>query len=313
MKPFKTLSEQIDILRERELIITDEEKTANYILHNNYYNLINCYSKYFFEKKDLYQQGTTFDHIVAVHHFDKNLKSTLFKFIIDAEKTFKSIFAYRYSEFYRDIPFPYLDINHYEDKQKLNASKNISQLSNIILKQARNRDNSISHYVSEHHDVPMWVLVNNLTFGQTSKLYSFMTMSLRNTISKDHSYFLKENCNNQAAILQADQLESYLINMVELRNIIAHNNKVIDYKCIKNNRFNPYLHAPYNIGQRAPRNDVYNAFLTMQCFLTPNEFTQLNNAIVKRFNKLRRHIDLNAYKKICDDLGFPEQLPKLQQ
>lgn len=45
-KPFKTLDEQIDILKNRGLMIDDESKTKKILCFTNYYNVINCYSKY---------------------------------------------------------------------------------------------------------------------------------------------------------------------------------------------------------------------------------------------------------------------------
>lgn len=53
MKPFKPLDEQIEILKNRELNFKDENAAKNYLLHNNYYNIINCYSKYFLNSEDL--------------------------------------------------------------------------------------------------------------------------------------------------------------------------------------------------------------------------------------------------------------------
>ena len=44
-KPFKTLDEQISILKSRGLIIPDEEAAKLSLLCNNYYNVINYYSK----------------------------------------------------------------------------------------------------------------------------------------------------------------------------------------------------------------------------------------------------------------------------
>ncbi len=46
-KPFKTLDEQISILKSRGLIIPDEEAAKLSLLCNNYYNVINYYSKFF--------------------------------------------------------------------------------------------------------------------------------------------------------------------------------------------------------------------------------------------------------------------------
>ncbi len=313
MKPFKTIDEQIDILKHRNLNFKDEIRAKNYLLYNNYYNVINCYSKYFLDSKEKYINGTDFENIIDVHNFDKNLKSILFKFIIDCEKTFKSIFSYRYSEYFKDIRYSYLDINNYDSNKVLQVSKNISQLSNIISIKWNQKNNSIAHYVNNYNNVPMWVLINNLTFGQTSKLYSYMPMKLKNRIAKDLSFFLKLNTGDEKAILESDQLESYLINLVEIRNLIAHNNKIIDFKFIKHNRYNKYLHSSSNISKNSPRNDIYNSVISMKCFLNVQEFAQLNNSIKKRLNKLERRINPLAYDRIVKDLGFEKPLPKLNQ
>lgn len=313
MKPFKTLEEQIEILKSRNLKFIEENEAKKYLLYNNYYNIINCYSKYFLNSIEKYITDTYFENIIDVHHFDKNIKAILFKYLIEIEKTFKSIFAYRYSEYFKNKRYSYLDINNYDTNKVLQVSKNISQLSSIITNKARLGDNSISHYVHNYNNVPMWVLINNLTFGQTSKLYSYMPMKLKNRIAKDLSPCLKDNTEDEKAILEPDQLESYMLNLVELRNIIAHNNKVIDYKFIKHNRYNVYLHKFYGVEKNSPRNDVFNTFITMKCFLSKEEFNQLNNSIRKRLEKLEKRINPMAYDKIVKDLGFMKPLLKLEQ
>lgn len=50
-KDFKNLNDQISILSNRGLRINDYEKCKQYLLTNNYYNIINGYSK-FFQKND---------------------------------------------------------------------------------------------------------------------------------------------------------------------------------------------------------------------------------------------------------------------
>ena len=81
MKPFKTIDEQYDLLLSRGLSFTNEEKAKQYLLNNNYYNVINCYAKFFMNEQD---------------KFLPEIKSVLFKYIIEAEKHLKSIIAYRF-------------------------------------------------------------------------------------------------------------------------------------------------------------------------------------------------------------------------
>ncbi|HFH6802636.1 TPA: Abi family protein, partial [Streptococcus agalactiae] len=47
MKEFKSLTDQLNLLKDRGLKIGDEEKAELYLLTNNYYNIINGYGKFF--------------------------------------------------------------------------------------------------------------------------------------------------------------------------------------------------------------------------------------------------------------------------
>lgn len=46
IKPFRTLDEQLNILHKRGLHISDYPRAKRYLLTNNYYNVINGYSKF---------------------------------------------------------------------------------------------------------------------------------------------------------------------------------------------------------------------------------------------------------------------------
>ena len=61
-KIFKTLDEQIDILKNKGLVINDESKARNILLRENYF-FISGYRHLFMEKgtKDKFLEGTTFE------------------------------------------------------------------------------------------------------------------------------------------------------------------------------------------------------------------------------------------------------------
>ena len=50
-KEFKTIDEQIEILRAKNLNILDNDKAKQILLNNNYYYLINGYKDLFLDKK----------------------------------------------------------------------------------------------------------------------------------------------------------------------------------------------------------------------------------------------------------------------
>lgn len=60
-KPFKTVEEQIEILKSRGLIIQDEERALFFLKNNNYYELINGYKDFFIDKDKTEQEKKDVD------------------------------------------------------------------------------------------------------------------------------------------------------------------------------------------------------------------------------------------------------------
>ncbi|MFR4023839.1 MAG: Abi family protein [[Eubacterium] siraeum] len=71
------------------------------------------------------------------------------------------------------------------------TSKNINKLIKLLGdKYVNNRTDYhyIEHTKTKHGNLPLWVLINALTFGNISKMYSLFTQSLRISISKNYAY-----------------------------------------------------------------------------------------------------------------------------
>lgn len=88
-KEFKSLDEQLTILKSRGISISKDYIVKDYLLTNNYYNIINGYSKPFLRQREEYL-------------FDEEIKRLLFHGILLAEHHIKSVFAYRFAEAYPD-------------------------------------------------------------------------------------------------------------------------------------------------------------------------------------------------------------------
>lgn len=67
MKPFKTIDEQYELLKAWGLNFSDKEKSKIFLLHNNYYNVINGYAKFFMTDKNKFIPGANFDEIMQVY------------------------------------------------------------------------------------------------------------------------------------------------------------------------------------------------------------------------------------------------------
>lgn len=314
IKKFKTIDEQIEILKSRDLIIVDEKRAKDYLLANNYYNLINGYSKHFFvennntDEEKHYKQGTTFDEICSVYFFDKQIKEDFFNYSIDVEHHLKSLFAYNFSKIYKDRRYPYLDIDCYDSNKTTDVIYSISKMSSIIKNKTKyhNDNNSIYHYVKKYGEVPIWVMIDYLDFGLLESLMFNSITTIQNNVAKDCISFIKSNNSEFDNIFPPKAMLSFIKNIRETRNICAHNNRLIGFKCHGDIiYFHPIFDQYGDFPKNGSRRNFYTTMLSMQCFLSSIEYSQLHNSIRKRFNRLRNKVNPTTVSQIEKDLGFP--------
>ena len=100
-KIFRTLDEQIEILKSKDLTITDEEYTKKILLRENYF-FISGYRhllmRNYRDKKFI--QGATFEELYAIFSFDRHIRNICFKNILIIENNIKSIISYQLSKKY---------------------------------------------------------------------------------------------------------------------------------------------------------------------------------------------------------------------
>ncbi|MGI6177273.1 MAG: Abi family protein, partial [Eubacterium sp.] len=113
MKEFKTIHEQIEILKSRGLLIENNQETEIFLLKNNYYR-VSGYSLTL-RNKDVFYPGSTFQNIIDIYEFDRELRHILMRYLDIIEITFKSIYAYESARLIG--PLGYLDKNHFTDEK----------------------------------------------------------------------------------------------------------------------------------------------------------------------------------------------------
>lgn len=87
-KDFKTIEEQIEILKTRGIII-NEEKAKEILTENNYYYLINGYKDLFVDKNnesEKYKGNVTLEEIYSLYKFDSELRINLLRYILILER-----------------------------------------------------------------------------------------------------------------------------------------------------------------------------------------------------------------------------------
>ncbi|WP_127849686.1 Abi family protein [Lacticaseibacillus hulanensis] len=305
-REFKTIDEQLQLLQERGLTINDEVRSRRYLLTNNYYNIVNGYSKYFQEETDRFIEGADFDEISHLYFYDKEIKEILLNGILSAEHHLKSALAYRFAEAYPNKRYAYLNVGCYRDDVILEVIYTISKISKLIKQNKKYKGNSINYYVTHYDDVPIWVLVDYLDFGDVQSLISCLPVKIQNKIAKDMTGFLEENLQMPNLVLPPETLVSFIKNVHETRNVCAHGNRLLGFTTRASGKYYEPLHSKYNIREQDERKSVYPTILSLKCFLSRTEYCVLYNSLRKRTkilgNKLHS-IEINDISKL---LGFPD-------
>lgn len=312
-KQFKSIEEQVALLKERNLIIENEKSVKRYLLNNNYYDVINQYSKFFMLENDMYDEKITFKDIKMVHNFDKTLKRIFLSAILELEHQFKSIIAHRYAEYFKDNLSAYLVLEKYEikeDRARKEVEILIKKLERIIKRKINSStQNSIKHYYNTNNkEIPLWVLVSYMTLGHLVYLYKYLPDKLQNQINRDLSYFVLDNCKKERVTQFISSNSIYLVieNIRQVRNIVAHNNMLLNFKCEYNIPYNVDIHERYNIKNTDNKQDIFNVFSSFQYFLEDIHFSNIHNRFRKAINRLKNDIDERYFLKILDSLGFKE-------
>lgn len=310
MKEFKTIDEQIEILKNRGLIFIDENNAKKILISNNYYNVINGYKDLFITNgtKDNFINGTTFEEIYSLYIFDKKIKDIFLEYILKVENNLRSYIAYYFSMYHGNDNYLKLDsfetlnnVSNVSIETKKNKIRNIQDLIGTIHKEISKTINTkeyINHYLVDYGFIPMWVLVNILSFGTLSKFLELMKQNERIQISQHFNILENE-------LIQNTKLLAYF------RNLCAHddriyNVKVPKYLYIPDNKYHNLLNltklqSMYMYG----KNDLFALLITLKIMLSENEFNTLYNKINGRIISLSKNLNIVSINEVLKIMNFP--------
>ena len=303
-KPFLSLQGQIDLLKSRGLIFDNDEIAKNYLLKNNYYNVINSNSKFFINKDENYLNGTNFNEIVAVHTFDKTIKDLLLNNILTIENYFRSIVAYCYAEKTKNEAYAYFNIDNYGNDDN-ESHKLIEDLNELINDENEKGDNAIKHYVNTYNDVPIWVLCNFMTFGQTLRLFKYSRNDIKSQIVHSINDCVNDNLQTSNIRLNQVQIHNILDNIKNTRNIAAHNNRLFDHRYMFNYPYVGELYSSLGITSSLNRNSIYDTIIQMKMFMEEEKFNYMNTEISKAITILTQKVKTIDVDIITSSFGFP--------
>ena len=298
-KTFKTLEEQIEILRTRGLVITDEEKTKDVLLRENYF-FINGYRHLFMKstKDKNFIPGTTFEELYAMFVFDRRVRNIFFKNLLIVENNIKSLISYQLSKKYGYKEKEYLNPKNFtKDPMK---SRQVYDVLNKVKRQIRvngKQHSATMHYINNYGYIPLWILVKVLSFGIVGELYDILDDTDQMEIAKIYN-------------LDVESLAIYLSILSNYRNLCAHEDILYNHrtqKVIPDTRYHYLLNIDmtdeeYNYG----KNDLFSVVIIMKQLLTNNEFREFINEVGYEIDMLEGKTNILPINNFLNKIGFPD-------
>ena len=298
-KEFKTIDEQVEILKRKGLIIEDEEETKEILLRENYFFingyrllLMNSYSDKTFVK------GSTFKELYALFLFDRSMRNIIFKYLLIIENQLKSITSYQLSKKYGYQEKDYLNPKNFtEDRSKIRRVKDLIEKMKRQVRINGTKHNATLHYIKNYGYVPMWVLVKVLSFGIVCELYS--------VLKKEDQIEIASVFN-----VSTEYLEDFLPILANYRNLCAHEDIMFDHKTEKVIPDTEY-HEKLNIFKMDDeyiygKNDIFAVIIILKYLLRKEDFRIMLKEIDYEKELLDSRIDSIPIEKILDRMGIPK-------
>lgn len=298
-KIFKTLDEQVNILRDKNMTIDDEEYVKSILLRENYF-FINGYRYLFYKsnKDKTFIKGTNFREVYALFYFDRQLRNILFKNILILENNIKSIISYELSRKYG-----FKEKNYLNSKNFTSDTKKTRQVNDLLKKVKRQiivngrEHTATKHYQSNYGYIPLWVVVKVLSFGIVGELYTILK---------------PEDQEKIANLFNVDvmSLLIYLPIIANYRNLCAHEDICYEHKTQKEiplTKYHKDLNIPTTNGEYIYGiNDLFSLIIILKRLLRKDNFTNMLNEISYEIDFLSGRLHTISIDKVLDRMGFPK-------
>ena len=297
-KIFKTLDEQIGILKSKGLVIDDVKKKKKIVLRENYFFLMG-YRHLFMKEENIkeFKTNTNFRELYALFSFDRQLRNIIFKNILIIENNAKSIFSYILSQKYGYKEKDYLrNINFNQSPEK---QRQVNDLLRKMKRQIRingGQHEATKHYINNYGYIPLWVVVKVLSFGITSELYTILKPSDQKEIAKEYN-------------IDPESLMVFLPILSNYRNLCAHEDILFEHKTqkvIPDNVFHASLNIPRVNGEYIyGKGDLFSVVLIFRYLLSKDDFRLFMNELTYEIDHLSGCLKTIPIEKALDRMGFP--------
>lgn len=263
-----------------------------------YFSLIGGYKTPFINPMTrIYQNNTSFEDVLALYQFDLSLRELVFKYLCQIECKIRQLTAYAFCSKHGESQSAYLNPQNYN-----NIKKNASDITRLIqlLDYHANRNTEhtyVLHQRTVYHNVPLWVLVNTLTYGQLSKFYVLLPFQMQSDISKEFS-----NINEKS-------LGQYLKILTLFRNVCAHNERLYSFQIQIDFPDTP-LHRKLGIPKKgnqylSGKRDLFGLVIAFRYLLPKQSFLDFKRSLIRILKQYMKSSSQISELTLLSVMGFP--------
>lgn len=297
---FFTYEQQIDkLIFEKKLLISDKEYAKEVLEQLSYYSLIGGYKEPFLHAASgNYKYGVTFEEIASFYFFDEELRTLFLKYILHIERHMKSIISYYFCEKYGGKQQEYLNPNNYMITKKNTGEVNrlVCSIQKVI--SLPSRYTYIEHHANKYGNVPLWVAMNALTFGQVSKIYQYIPNDIQCKISQKFSHVTER------------ELHQFITVIARCRNTCAHSERLFSFH-IRETIPNTIIHKKLGIIQKngqyiVGKQDLFSVVIALYYLVEKNEFKHFKKELSKLITQVIKACPHISKDQLLKKMGFPE-------
>lgn len=256
-KPFKTLENQIQILKSRNLLFLEEQTAYKVLSTYGYYEIINGYKEAILEKKDgneedRFVEGATFEQLFSLFKMDKSIASCISKTMHELELHLRTTLAYVVAKHYTAEYDNYTNRNNYTRgavKWNSRRHKNESERDQLLRKFEKIKNDDIQpfkHYREYHGNIPPWILLKGTTFGNLITFYRLLKGSIKTEVICLMTDIPVELINDDFKQMFSEMLYMFLA----YRNRADHGGRVYNYQSDKNSmKYHEVFHSRLKMGR----------------------------------------------------------------
>ncbi|CAM4401764.1 Abortive infection bacteriophage resistance protein [Pedobacter westerhofensis] len=311
-KTATTIAEQIALLKERGLEITDDRRAEKYLITVGYYRLTGY--MYHFQLDDgrhKFKKGTTFEDIIDTYNFDKKLRYLIAAYLERIEVATRALLTNNYSLAYG--LFWYTDRKHFNKPEEIDQDllDKLKKGNKPIPRRYIDSHNYINNCVKENFDKATELFITKFKEKYSDPLPpSNMALEILSMGKLARLYEALKSCKEKTGIASAFGIPeiiliSWLTYLTNIRNICAHHARLWNRGTSADRFIIPAKKSIKFAGELLPsfNSSLYGTISVMIRLLNA---INPENSMIKKFSEL-----LKEYPKInISYMGFPADWEK---